>query len=273
MTSNEVDHATGGMGRELRAVLSAALALAQLQAQRRARATEDQARRAEATQAQVAERVAAERKLHAARIPSPNQARERGVDEQARAWAEATAHRDVVPERAREWDADLRAIGVDPDRIRDTSDWLAAQADKRAQGMDNMAELHDLTEATLVMAGDRESDREHEPRREQGQSEQQAEMERAEHHGAATTNYADAGQEARAAHADEMNADAERQQGRNDAAALTDRWANGEPAAQLAGKAHPLGRASDTQRQTLKPRRRSTPTRTATHTRDSGLSR
>lgn len=273
MTSNEVDHITSGMGRELRAVLSTALALAQLQAQHRARATEDQAHQAHATQQQVAQRVAAERQLHAARIPSPTEARGRGVEEQARAWAEATAHRDVAPGRAREWDADLRAMGVDPDRIRDTSDWLAAQAEHRAQGMDTTAELHDMADANLLIAGDRESDREHDPHRAQGQSEQQALAEQAEHQAAAATDYAAAGQEARAAHADDMNATAERQQGQSEAAALADRWADGAPPAQLAGKAHPVGRASDTRRQTVKLRRRGTPTRTATHTRDSGLSR
>lgn len=273
MTINEVDHITGGMGRELRAVLSAALALAQLQAQRRARATEEQARQAGATQEQVVARVAAERQLHAARIPSPAEVRERGVDEQARGWAEATAHRDVAPGRAREWDEDLRVMGVDSDRIRDTSDWLAAQAERRAETMDTGAELHDVAAANLLIAGDRESDREHDPHRAQGQSEQQGREEQAEHHAAAATDHADAGQEARAAHADEMNAAVERQQGQSEAAALSDTWADGAPPAQLAGKAHPVGRRSDTRRQTVKPRRRGTPTRTATQTRDSGLNR
>jgi hypothetical protein len=273
VTINEVDHITGGIGRDLRAVLSAALALAQLQAQRRARATEELTRQAQGTEREVTQRVVAERQLHAARIPSPTEARERGVEEQARAWAEASAHRDVAPERAREWDADLRAMGVDPDRIRDTSDWLAAQAERRAETMDTAAELHDVAAADLLIAGDRESDREHDPRRARGQSEQQALAEQAEHHAAATTDYDAAGKEARAAHADDMNATAERQQGQSEAAALSDRWDDGAPPAQLAGKAHPVGRASDTRRQTVKPRRRGTPTRTATHTRDSGLSR
>jgi hypothetical protein len=272
MTINEVDHITGGMGRELRAVLSAALALAQLQAQRRARATEEHARQAEATQEQVVARVAAERQLHAARIPSPAQARERGVDEQARAWAEASAHRDVAPERAREWDEDLRAMGVDPDRIRDTADWLAAQAERRAETMDTAAELHDAAAANLLIAGDRESDREHDPHRGQGHSEQQGREEHAEHHAAAATDHADAGQEARAVHTGEMNAVAERQQGQSEAAALSDRWADGAPPAQVAGKAHPVGRETPARGHTVK-KGKNRGQAIMSRTKDNGLSR
>jgi hypothetical protein len=66
MTTNEVDHATSGLGRELRAVMAAGLALAQLAAQRRARAAEQRAREAGAAEQEVAQRVAAEGQLHAA---------------------------------------------------------------------------------------------------------------------------------------------------------------------------------------------------------------
>ncbi|MGZ4521465.1 MAG: hypothetical protein ACXVXW_13785, partial [Mycobacteriaceae bacterium] len=71
MTTNEVDHATSGLGSELRAVLSAALALAQLHAQHRAQAAGQAAREAGAGEQEVAQRVAAERRLRATQIPTP----------------------------------------------------------------------------------------------------------------------------------------------------------------------------------------------------------
>ncbi|MGZ4553142.1 MAG: hypothetical protein ACXVXQ_06530, partial [Mycobacteriaceae bacterium] len=127
---------------------------------------------------------------------------------------------------------------VDSDRIRDTADWLAAQAERRTETMDTATELHNVAAANLLSPGDRESDREH-PDRTPGHS---------DHDGAGQR----AGHDARAAHADEMNAAVERQQEHSEAAALFDRWANGAPSAQLAGKAHPVGRDSDTRRQTVK---------------------
>lgn len=191
--------------------------------------------------------------------------RERGPEEQARAWAEASAHRDVAPERAREWDEDLRRIGVDPDRIRETSDWLRNEAERRAEGLDKAAQLHDDMDANLIIAGDRESDRAH-ATHQPGQDGRDAGADQAEHHAAATTDYADAHQQAAEAHEDRTRAAVQREQGDSAAAGVTDQWVNGAPPAQLAGKAHPTGRASDTRTQKLQTRRASTPTRTATHT-------
>ena len=281
MTTNEVDHATSGLGRELRAVLSAALALAQLHAQHRAQAAGQAAREAGAGEQAVAQRVAAERRLRAAQIPTPEALVRPGaaVQEVGRAWAEASEHRDVSPDLAQRWDEELRRVGVDPDLARA----VAAQQDRgqeRGAGRDTVGPGREWAAATAVITADRDADRASAASGEARDVPAGAEPDRAAVRAAllsmcaarpsASVSTATLTASHCAAHADEVQGGvAGDQQGQ----ALIDGWSDGAPAAQAAGREHPLGRDPQAASRPQQGKRSPAATRRKAKSRDSGLSR
>ena len=133
---NEVDEHMDHAGRQLQAMLAAALAIAQAVAERRDRAVRDVARAAGVDAQEAARRAQLDRLTQATALPtaaevagrgplSNNPARStadvveglRSTDpaEVAKAWAAREAS--VVGD-PREWDALLRHVGADPDRAR-----------------------------------------------------------------------------------------------------------------------------------------------------------
>ncbi len=284
MTDNEVDHATSGLGCELRAVLSAALALAQLHAQHRAQAAGQAAREAGAGEQEVAQRVAAERRLRAAQIPTPQALVRPGaaVQEVGRAWAEASEHRDVSPDLAQRWDEELRRVGVDPDLARA----VAAQQDRgqeRGAGRDTVGPGREWAAATAVITADRDADRASAASSEARDVPAGAEPDRAAVRAAqweAVSVAVDTEAEGRAAHiersaahGDEVQGGVARHDGDQQGQALIDGWSDGAPAAQAAGREHPLGRDPQAASRPQQGKRSPAATRRKAKSRDSGLSR
>ncbi len=114
---SEVDEVSAGLGKEVRAVFAAALALAQLAAQRHASQVREQAARTGEAEVEARRRFGAEQRMAALGIPAP----QTGMDprEVATEWAKAEAARAHAPEVADVWDRKAREVGVDPDAVRD----------------------------------------------------------------------------------------------------------------------------------------------------------
>jgi hypothetical protein len=175
---NEVDEHMDHAGRQLQAMLSAALAIAQAVAERRDWALREAARAGGVDAQEVARRSQLDRLTQAVTVPSPAEVAGRGplseyparstadiLDglrladpaEVARAWAavEATGVGDP-----REWDAVLRAVGVDSDRARaDAAQIKADGVDPAVEARDAARQVEDLTAARVVITGDRAADR------------------------------------------------------------------------------------------------------------------
>ena len=175
---NEVDEHMEHAGRQLQAMLSAALAIAQAVAERRDRAVREAARQAGADEQEVQRRAQLDRLTQAHALPSAAEVAGRGplsgrparsagdvleglrvVDpaEVARAWAtlEATGVADPG-----EWDAVLRAAGVDPDRARaDAAQIKTSVVDPEMDARDAARRVEDLVTAGVVIAGDHVADR------------------------------------------------------------------------------------------------------------------
>ncbi len=118
---SEVDDISQGLGKEMRGLFAAALALAQLAAQRRAAQVRDQAAATGVAEAEARRRFEAEQRVAALGIPLP----EAGMTPQqvAKAWAQADVARAHAPEVAEFWDGQARAVGVYPDQVR--AQWWA----------------------------------------------------------------------------------------------------------------------------------------------------
>ncbi len=175
---NEVDENMDHAGRQLQAMLSAALAIAQAVAERRDRALREAARQAGVDEQEVVRRSQMERLTQAGAIPSPAEVTGRGPlseyparstadvveglrsadpAEVAKAWAEREAS--GVGD-TREWDAALRDIGVDPDRARNEAAQIKADVvDPATVSRDAARQVEDLAAARVVVGGDREADR------------------------------------------------------------------------------------------------------------------
>ena len=175
---NEVDEHMNHAGRQLQAMLSAALAIAQAVAERRDRAVREAARQAGADEQEVARRVQVDRLTQAHALPtaaevagrgpqSKNPARSladvadglRSADpaEVARAWAALEAVGGADP---REWDALLRAAGTDPDRARSEAVEIKADlVDPTVDARDAARRVEDLAAAQVVIGGDVAADR------------------------------------------------------------------------------------------------------------------
>jgi hypothetical protein len=165
---NEVDEHMEHAGRQLQAMLSAALAIAQAVAERRDRAVRDAARQAGVDAQEIARRAQVDRLTQAQALPAAAEVAGRGplsgrparsagdvveglqaVDpaEVARAWAAVEATGVADPG---EWDTVLRVAGADPERARVDPEMDTAAAARRVE---------DLAAAGVVIAGDRATDR------------------------------------------------------------------------------------------------------------------
>ena len=175
---NEVDGHMEHAGRQLQAMLSAALAIAQAVAERHDRAVREAARQAGADEQEVAHRAQVDRLTQAQSLPtaaevagrgplSENPARSladvadglRSADpaEVARTWAALEAVGGADP---REWDALLRAAGTDPDRARAEAAQIKADVvDPTMDARDAARRVEDLAAARVVIAGDHAADR------------------------------------------------------------------------------------------------------------------
>jgi hypothetical protein len=124
---SEVDDISQGLGKEMRGLFAAALALAQLAAQRRAAGVREQAAATGVAEAEARRRFEAEQRVAALGIPLP----EAGMtpEQVAQAWAQADVARAHAPEVAEFWDDQARSVGVDPDQVR--AQWWAEQGQPR----------------------------------------------------------------------------------------------------------------------------------------------
>ncbi len=113
---SEVDDISQGLGKELRVVFSAALALAQIAAQRRAAQLREQAAATGVAEQEARRRFETEQRVAALGIALP----EAGMTPQqvAQAWAKAEVARAHAPEVAEFWDQQARTVGVDPEEVR-----------------------------------------------------------------------------------------------------------------------------------------------------------
>ena len=113
---SEVDDISQGLGKELRVVFSAALAVAQIAAQRRAAQVREQAAATGVAEQEARRRFETEQRVAALGIPLP----EAGMTPQpvAQAWAKAEVARAHAPEVAEFWDQQARTVGVDPEEVR-----------------------------------------------------------------------------------------------------------------------------------------------------------
>lgn len=175
---NEVDEHMDHAGRQLQAMLSAALAIAQAVAERRDRSLRDAARQAGADAQEIQRRSQLDRLTQADALPTPAEVAGRGplsqyparstadvVDglrsadpaEVAKAWAAAEAT-GVVDSRG--WDTVLRAAGVDPDRARAGAAPIKTDlVDPAVDARDAARQVEDPATARVVIAGDRAADR------------------------------------------------------------------------------------------------------------------
>jgi hypothetical protein len=174
---NEVDEHMEHAGRQLQAMLSAALAIVQAVAERRDRAVRDAARAAGVDAQEIARRAEVDRLTQAHALPTPAEVAGRGplsarparstadvvdglratdVADIATAWAAHTANGVRDP---REWDDAMRAVGADPDRAR--ADALRIKADvvdPAVASRDAAHQVEDLVAARVVVAGDHAAD-------------------------------------------------------------------------------------------------------------------
>jgi len=113
---SEVDDISQSLGKELRVLFSAALALAQIAAQRRAAQLREQAAATGVAEQEARRRFETEQRVAALGIALP----EAGMTLQqvAQAWAKAEVARAHAPEVAEFWDQQARTIGVDPEEVR-----------------------------------------------------------------------------------------------------------------------------------------------------------
>ena len=113
---SEVDDISQGLSKELRGVFAAALALAQIAAQRRAAQVREQAAAVGVAEQEARRRFEVEQRVAALGIALP----EAGMTPQqvAQAWAKVEVARAHAPEVAEFWDQQARTIGVDPEEVR-----------------------------------------------------------------------------------------------------------------------------------------------------------
>jgi len=113
---SEVDDISQGLSKELRGLFAAALALAQIAAQRRAAQVREQAAAVGVAEQEARRRFEVEQRVAALGIALP----EAGMTPQqvAQAWAKAEVARAHAPEVAEFWDQQARTIGVDPEEVR-----------------------------------------------------------------------------------------------------------------------------------------------------------
>ena len=113
---SEVDDISQGLGTQLRVLFSAALALAQIAAQRRAAQLREQAAATGVAEQEARRRFETEQRVAALGIPLP----EANMTPQqvAQAWAKAEVARAHAPEVAEFWDQQARTVGVDPEGVR-----------------------------------------------------------------------------------------------------------------------------------------------------------
>jgi hypothetical protein len=175
---NEVDEHMEHAGRQLQAMLSAALAIAQAVAERRDRAVRDAARAAGADAQEIARRAEIDRLTQAQALPTVAEVAGRGPLAQtparstadvadglrsttptdvATAWAAHTANGMGDP---REWDDALRAVGADPDGARSEAARIKADViDPAVASRDAARQVEDLVAARVVVTGDHAADR------------------------------------------------------------------------------------------------------------------
>jgi hypothetical protein len=175
---NEVDEHMEHAGRQLQAMLSAALAIAQAVAERRDRAVRDAARAAGADAQEIARRAEIDRLTQAQALPTVAEVAGRGPLAQtparstadvadglrsttptdvATAWAAHTANGMGDP---REWDDALRAVGADPDGARSEAARIKADViDPAVASRDAARQVEDLAAARVVVTGDHAADR------------------------------------------------------------------------------------------------------------------
>lgn len=124
---SEVEEISQGLGKELRGLFVAALALAQIAAQRRAAQVREEAAEVGVAQAQARRRFEVEQRTAAVGIALPGA----GMSPQqlATSWAQADVARAHAPEVAELWDNQARAVGVDPEQVR--AQWWAEQRSRR----------------------------------------------------------------------------------------------------------------------------------------------
>jgi len=113
---SEVDDISQGLGKELRGLFAAALAVAQIAAQRRAAQVRDQAAGMGVAEQEARRRFESEQRVAALNTPLP----EAGMTpaQVAQSWAQADIARAHAPEVAEVWDQQARRVGVDPEQVR-----------------------------------------------------------------------------------------------------------------------------------------------------------
>jgi len=234
-TVSEVDDISQGLGKEMRGLFAAALALAQLAAQRRAAQVREQAAATGVAEQEARRRFELEQRVAALGIPLP----EAGMtpEQVAQAWAQADVARAHAPEVAEFWDGQARAVGVDPDQVR--AQWWAEHDQTREDpgvyrvavaglGVEGAGAVTDadraLAEDLQAAAGRERRDGQDEIREHHGA---EADVDRADNLGARASDL-----EATAAH--EVDTDV------GDGASPTSlgAWQQGHPSARLAGKAY-----------------------------------
>jgi len=113
---SEVDDISQSLGKELRVLFSAALALAQIAAQRRAAQLREQAAATGVAEQEARRRFETEQRVAALGIALP--AAGMTPQQVAQAWAKAEVARAHAPEVAEFWDQQARTVGVDPEEVR-----------------------------------------------------------------------------------------------------------------------------------------------------------
>jgi len=113
---SEVDDISQSLGKELRVLFSAALALALIAAQRRAAQLREQAAATGVAEQEARRRFETEQRVAALGIALP--AANMTPQQVAQAWAKAEVARAHAPEVAEFWDQQARTVGVDPEEVR-----------------------------------------------------------------------------------------------------------------------------------------------------------
>jgi len=124
---SEVDDISQSQGKELRVLFSAALALAQIAAQRRAAQVRDQAAATGVAEQEARRRFETEQRVAALGVALPEAGMT--VQQVAESWAKADVARAHAPEVAEFWDQQARTIGVDPEEVR--AQWWREQGSPR----------------------------------------------------------------------------------------------------------------------------------------------
>lgn len=165
---SEVDEVSQGLGKELRGAFAAALALAQLVAQRRASRLRVQAEQTGELEGEARRRFEVEQRTQALGIPLPTA--DMSPQQLAESWAKAEVARSQAPEVAEFWDARARAAGVEPADVReqwwhqqqapageDPAVFTAAVAGLGAEGAAAAADTDRARAEDLQLAADRET--------------------------------------------------------------------------------------------------------------------